>query len=166
MIPFVAHELGYKIKLSDQTHYFSLDIHSFNAHSTPTRREAQPALQASVQGYRRRRLSRRVVEMPKTGDHVMTTNPNPIVNMQNDARRARGRPKSAEVGNRFHISIPDSLTNRLSEIQRDTHASSITEVVKEALQLYAAAVEEHKNGGHVYFKRKDEGVERQLALFI
>jgi hypothetical protein len=83
-----------------------------------------------------------------------------------EARRARGRPKSVEVGNRFHISIPESLTNRLLEIQRDTHATSITEVVKAALQLYAAAVEEHKAGGRVYFKRKDEAGERQLALFI
>jgi hypothetical protein len=83
-----------------------------------------------------------------------------------DTRRARGRPKSAEVGSRVHILLPESLINRLLEIQRDTHATSLTEVVKSALQLYAAAVEEHKNGGHVYFKRKDEGVERQLALFI
>jgi hypothetical protein len=93
------------------------------------------------------------------------TEPNNVADVQ-EARRTRGRPKSPEVGNRFHISIPESLTNRLLEIQRDTHATSITEVVKAALQLYAAAVEEHKAGGHVYFKRKDEGVERQLALFI
>jgi hypothetical protein len=58
------------------------------------------------------------------------------------------------------------LTARLQELQRDTHASSLTEVVKSALTLYAAAVEEHKNGGRVYFKRKDESGERQLALFI
>ena len=81
-------------------------------------------------------------------------------------RKPRGRPKSLESGNRLHLYIPESLTNRLMEIQRDTHASSITEVVKAALQLYAAAVDEHKNGGRVYFKRKNEGVERQLALFI
>ena len=80
--------------------------------------------------------------------------------------KGRGRPKSLEAGNRLHLYIPESLTKRLSEIQRDTHASSITEVVKNALTLYAAAVEEHKNGGHVFFKRKDEDGERQLALFI
>ena len=80
--------------------------------------------------------------------------------------RARGRPKSAEAGTRFHISIPETLSNRLVEIQRETHANSLTDVVKSALQLYAAAVDEHRNGGHVYFKRKDEEVERQLALFI
>jgi hypothetical protein len=58
------------------------------------------------------------------------------------------------------------LTKRLLEIQQYTHANTITEVLKSALTLYAAAVEEHKSGGHVYFKRKDDDVERQLALFI
>ncbi|MFZ0847062.1 MAG: hypothetical protein WAM62_14850 [Pseudolabrys sp.] len=85
---------------------------------------------------------------------------------ETEVRKTRGRPKSVEGGNRLHIYIPDTLTKRLVEIQRETHASSLTEVVKAALQLYAAAIEEHKNGGHVYFKRKDEGTERQLALFI
>jgi hypothetical protein len=79
--------------------------------------------------------------------------------------RARGRRKSPEAVNRLHIYIPETLTKRLMEIQRDTHASSITEVVRNALVLYAAAIEEHKNGGHVYLKRKDEPA-RQVALFI
>lgn len=83
-----------------------------------------------------------------------------------EERKPRGRPKSLETGSRIHLYIPDSLTARLQELQRDTHASSLTEVVKSALTLYAAAVEEHKNGGRVYFKRKDENGERQLALFI
>ncbi|MBI5130987.1 MAG: hypothetical protein HZA66_16220 [Rhodopseudomonas palustris] len=82
------------------------------------------------------------------------------------ARKPRGRPKSAESGTRLHLYLPDSLTGRLQELQRDTYAGSITEVIKNALTLYAAAVEEHKNGGRVYFKRKDEAGERQLALFI
>lgn len=82
------------------------------------------------------------------------------------APKVRGRPKTGESGNRLHIYIPESLTGRLREIQRDTHAGSITEVVKNALLLYAAAVEEHKNGGRIYFKRQDEGLERQLAIFI
>jgi hypothetical protein len=83
-----------------------------------------------------------------------------------DRPKPRGRPKNLEAGNRVHIYIPESLTQRLLEIQRDTHANSITEVVKNALMLYAAAVQEHKDGGHIYFKRKNEQVERQLALFI
>lgn len=84
----------------------------------------------------------------------------------NHVRKTRGRRKSVTAGGRLHLYIPETLITRLEEIQRDTHASSITEVVKDALTLYAAAVEEHKNGGYVYFKRNEDGVERQLALFI
>ena len=86
--------------------------------------------------------------------------------MEREISDRKDRPKSIEGGNRLHIYIPETLTARLQEIQRDAHATSITEVVKSALTLYAAAVEEHKRGGHVYLKRKDDGVERQLALFI
>jgi hypothetical protein len=82
-----------------------------------------------------------------------------------EARRARGRPKGTGAS-RVHISLPQSLIVRLQEIQQETHAGSLTEVVKAALMLYAAAVEEHKRGGDIYFKRKDEEGERQLALFI
>jgi hypothetical protein len=82
------------------------------------------------------------------------------------SQRPRGRPKNADQNSRLHIYIPEGLISRLLEIQRETHAGSITEVVKNALALYAAAVEEHKNGGHVYFKRKGDEAERQLALFI
>lgn len=80
-------------------------------------------------------------------------------------RKSRGRPKSMDGGNRLHIYIPETLTKRLAEIQQETHASSLTEVVKSALQLYAAAVEEHKKGGRIYFRRDGDG-ERELALFI
>jgi hypothetical protein len=100
----------------------------------------------------------------RKGAGMSTTDARKVINV-NDARRARGRPKS-DSGTRVHLSIPESLIIRLQKIQRDTHASSLTEVVKAALQLYAAAVEEHKNGGHIYFKHRDEEVERQLALFI
>jgi hypothetical protein len=80
-------------------------------------------------------------------------------------RRVRGRPKGSG-GNRLHISLPDSLVVRLKQIQDETHASSLTEVVKAALTVYAACVEEHRRGGNVYFKRDGEGGERQLALFL
>ncbi len=104
----------------------------------------------------------------KNSDLVSTTNNKLEDRSSADAtiRKPRGRPKSVDGGNRLHIYVPETLTKRLMEIQRETHASSVTEVVKAALQLYAAAIEEHKNGGHVYFKRKDESTERQLALFI
>ena len=81
-----------------------------------------------------------------------------------DVRRPRGRRKSAG-STRIHLSLPETLLSRLQEIQHDTHANSLTEVVKAALQLYAAAVVEHKNGGSLHFK-DEQGRERQLALFI
>ena len=80
--------------------------------------------------------------------------------------RTRGRPKSAENGTRLHITIPETLTERLRELQVETHAASMTEVIKNALALYTAALDEHKNGGHTYFRREGQTVERQLALFI
>jgi Ribbon-helix-helix protein, copG family len=81
-------------------------------------------------------------------------------------KKPRGRPKSPEAGTRLHIYVPESLTHRISEIQRDTHASSLTEVIRNALLLYSAALEEHKNGGYILLKRPNEEVGRQLALFI
>lgn len=83
-----------------------------------------------------------------------------------EPKKRRGRPKRVENGSRIHISVPESLSSRLQEIQQQTHANSISEVVKNALAFYAAAVEEHQNGGKVYFKREGEGRDRELALFI
>jgi hypothetical protein len=77
--------------------------------------------------------------------------------------RSRGRPKSREGGSRVHIFVQDSMMERLLELQEYSHASSITEVIKNALQLYAAAVHEHKSGSRLCFK-DDEG-ERQLLIF-
>jgi hypothetical protein len=107
-----------------------------------------------------------VPALERTREDAMNTSEKNGVVEALDTRKARGRPKSVETVDRLHITIPESLTKRLVEIQGVTHAGSITEVVKNALTLYAAAIEEHKSGGHVYFKRANEGTERQLALFI
>jgi hypothetical protein len=81
-------------------------------------------------------------------------------------KKARGRPESPEPMKRLHLSLPTSLIERMHEMQIETHASSMTELVKQALTLYAAALKEHKEGGHVYLKREGEEVMRQLTLFI
>jgi hypothetical protein len=80
-------------------------------------------------------------------------------------RRGRGRPKSHGAEARLHVSMPQSLKDRLEGLQEDTHASSIAEVVKNALALYAAAVDLHNKGGCLLFK-DEKGVERQLTLFL
>jgi len=79
--------------------------------------------------------------------------------------RGPGRPRSAVPEVRLHVSMPQSLKDRLEEIQRDTHASSVTEVVKNALALYAAAVDLHQKGGSLIFKEAS-GQEERLRLFI
>jgi len=81
-------------------------------------------------------------------------------------QRTKGRPRNPQPGNRLHILLPDSLLKRLEDIQAATHAASLTEVVKNALILYAAAIEEHRAGGHLYLKRPGDAADRQLALFI
>jgi hypothetical protein len=85
---------------------------------------------------------------------------------QDVQKRGRGRPKRVEPGSRLHISVPQSLVTRVIEMRQQTHAGSISEVVKRALALYAAAVAEHRNGGRLYFKREGEAAERELALFV
>jgi hypothetical protein len=80
-------------------------------------------------------------------------------------RRGPGRPKSPEVEARLHVSMPQSLKDQLEKIQHWAHKSSVSEVVKDALVLYAAAVDVHKNGGHVVF-RDEKGGEQTLLLFL
>jgi hypothetical protein len=83
------------------------------------------------------------------------------------AQRSRGRPKSVEPGTtKVHVSLPENLTQRLDSIKKVTCASSLTEVIRSALLLYAYAVEEHQAGGRVYTKRPNEEIERELALFL
>jgi hypothetical protein len=81
------------------------------------------------------------------------------------ARRGPGRPKSPVPEVRLHVSMPQSLRDRLEEIQRFTYKSSVTEVVKDALVLYAAAVDVHRNHGYLVFK-DEKGGEQRINLFI
>ena len=80
--------------------------------------------------------------------------------------KGKGRPKSLEKGVRLHIIIPETLSARLDELQAETCAASTAELIRKALTLYVAALDEHKNGGRIYFRREGETMERQLLLFI
>ena len=67
---------------------------------------------------------------------------------------------------RIHISLPGTLAARLQQIQRDTHASTLTEVFKDALMVYAALLEEHKKGNGVFIKDEKSAVEVRIPLFL
>jgi hypothetical protein len=79
--------------------------------------------------------------------------------------RKKGRSKSGEVS-RLHINLPDELSERLKKIQDETYAGSITEVIKNALVLYTALLDEHKRGRHV-FTQSDSGENpHRIAVFL
>lgn len=82
-----------------------------------------------------------------------------------DSSKRRGRPKSPETS-RIHISIPDELAERLVEIQKLSYAGSLTEVIKNALIVYANLLEEHKEKNEFYVKDNKTGILKQYILFL
>lgn len=75
----------------------------------------------------------------------------------------RGRPPKLDktVPNSAHVTYPESLSQRLQEIQRETHAGSIAEVFRRSLVVFAALWEAHKRGEDVILRDKN-GKERQI----
>ena len=56
---------------------------------------------------------------------------------------------------RVQFSMPERSLDRLKALTEMTEASSYSEVVRHALQLYEAAVKEKMSGGKVFVKRAD-----------
>lgn len=83
--------------------------------------------------------------------------------MDADAPR-RGRGRGVETS-RVHITLPEELSDRLAEIQKDTFASSVTEVIKNALLVYAGLLEDHKSGKKFYTIDKNNDKE-SLRIFL
>lgn len=79
----------------------------------------------------------------------------------------RKRGRSANVATaRVHVSLPEDLSERLVEVQKETFASSIAEVIKNALVVYVALLEEHKQGRQVFTQSKDKSDPQRLAIFL
>lgn len=64
---------------------------------------------------------------------------------------------------RLHLMLPEVLMAKVPELQRAAGASSMSELVRSALALYSAALDEHRAGGCVFLRGSD-GVERQVIL--
>ena len=79
--------------------------------------------------------------------------------------RKRGRSANGAT-TRVHVSLPEDLSERLVEVQKETFASSIAEVIKNALVVYVALLEEHKQGRQVFTQSKDKGDPQRLAIFL
>ena len=60
------------------------------------------------------------------------------------------------------VQIPDTLAPRLTELQADTGVDDISQVVRDALTFYAAAVHHQKMGAKVYIEK--DGKKTNLFL--
>ena len=67
------------------------------------------------------------------------------------ARPARG----GGVVKRVQIDMPDASLKRLQRLQEITESSSYAEVVRSALRLYEALIDEQENGAQVLLRRTD-----------
>ena len=79
--------------------------------------------------------------------------------------RKRGRSPNGATA-RVHVSLPEDLSERLVEVQKETFASSLAEVIKSALVVYVALLEEHKQGRQVFTQSKDKSDPQRLAIFL
>ncbi|SEM74212.1 hypothetical protein [Bradyrhizobium sp. OK095] len=80
------------------------------------------------------------------------------------AEKEKVRAPAGE-GTRLHISLPPEVLQRLKTIQTETYATSLTEVIKNSLIVYAALLSEHKKGREIYTRGTD-GPEARLPIFL
>lgn len=96
---------------------------------------------------------------------MLATEPTRVAGVEEGNARKRGRPKAGDTS-RVHITLPDELAERLKSIQEETYAGSLTEVIKNALVLYAALLEEHKKGRHVFTQSNSGEDTQRIAVFL
>lgn len=65
---------------------------------------------------------------------------------------------------RVQIDLPERSMTRLQDLRTKTEATSYAEVVKNALRLYEAVVEEAEQGNKFYV-RTPEGEAREYLIF-
>ena len=61
----------------------------------------------------------------------------------------------------LQLEMPQKAYERLKLLKEKTEAPSYAEVIKNALKLYEAMIEETENGGFIYTKSSD-GVETRI----
>jgi hypothetical protein len=69
-----------------------------------------------------------------------------------------------ETLRRVQLDLPSRAFDRLQQLKTDTEASTYAEVMKDALKLYAAAVEYQKEGSKFMIQSKD-GTIAPLLVF-
>jgi hypothetical protein len=93
---------------------------------------------------------------------------NATLTIASDAARseAQDRPREAKVQkNRVQLDFAPRSMERLTALKLKTEASSYAEVVKNALRLYEALIEETEDGKQFLTRDKD-GVVSPFRLFL
>jgi Arc/MetJ-type ribon-helix-helix transcriptional regulator len=84
-------------------------------------------------------------------------------------RRFRGETPEAEAGERattrVQLEMPPQAMERLQKLKDRTEAASYAEVIRNALRLFEALVEEHAKGSEFSLKRAD-GEIVQYKIFV
>ena len=70
----------------------------------------------------------------------------------------------SEKKQRVQIDLPERSMARLSELKTETEATSYGEVIKNALRLYEALIEEAK-AGRKFFVRDGNGQTKEYVVF-
>lgn len=63
----------------------------------------------------------------------------------------------AKATTRVQLEMPDPSYERLNALRQRTEASSNAEVIRRALQLYEAVVDEHDKGVEIAFRKEEDG---------
>ena len=84
-------------------------------------------------------------------------------------RRFRGEMPEGEAGERsttrVQLEMPPQAMERLQKLKDKTEAASYAEVIRNALRLFEALVDEHEKGAEFSLKRPD-GEIVQYKIFV
>ncbi len=82
-----------------------------------------------------------------------------------DTAPERVRDKPAAARSRVQFDLPPRSVERLNALKRKTEAASYAEVVKNALRLYEALIEETEAGKQFLVRDREGGIS-PLRLFL
>jgi hypothetical protein len=89
--------------------------------------------------------------------------------MHRHHRRRRFHGEEAETGERattrVQLEMPPQAMERLQKLKDKTEAASYAEVIRNALRLFEALVEEHEKGAEFSLRRPD-GETVQYKIFV
>ena len=105
-----------------------------------------------------RRDVRRRPRLREGIDHAWPPPPQVSQRGRSDARRRRchrWRANGERTTTRVQLEMPPQAMERLQRLKEHTEAASYAEVIRNALRLFEALVEEHEKGAEFSLKRAD-----------